>query len=158
MRQAFPPPVSLRGNETAQQAALDVYRKALQRFPREVLAEAYQMAAERQTYHCWPKCAVILAVAKALMPEQEPVEWVEKAVELAHTYTERFMKTSAAAEKAREGGYEPRLKRYVRKPRISRASYTSRVQNRRSATQRPSRALQESRRFQPAGCCKFILG
>lgn len=113
MRQAFPPPVSLRGSEAMQEAVLDVYRKALQRFPREVLAEAYQMAAERQQYHCWPKCAVILAAAEALMPEQEPVEWVEKVVEMAHQYTERFMKTSAVAAKAREGGYEARLKRYV---------------------------------------------
>jgi hypothetical protein len=40
--------------------------------------------------------------------------WVQQAEDLAYSYTKRFLKTSAHAARAREGGYEDKLKQYVR--------------------------------------------
>jgi hypothetical protein len=113
MRLRFRAPAEVRGNAEAEEAALDIYRRALAPFPADVLRQAYQQAAQRHRYPSWPDCPDILAAAESLMPRPEPREWVEEAVALAHQYTERFMKTSSAAAKSREGGYEARLKRYV---------------------------------------------
>ena len=45
---------------------------------------------------------------------READAWVERANDAAHAYTKRFMQTTTAAVRSREGGYEAELKGYVR--------------------------------------------
>lgn len=45
---------------------------------------------------------------------READAWVERANDAAYAYTKRFMQTTTAAMRAREGGYEVELKGYVR--------------------------------------------
>ena len=115
---AFPPPTHLRGNRHAIDTALNVYRRALGRFERIVLEQAFQKAAAENEYVMWPKCSALLKAAEhfhrlAHPQARDPDAWVEKADGMADAYVKRFMKTSAHAARAREGGYEPELKRYV---------------------------------------------
>lgn len=108
------PPNYLKGNTEAIDQELDLFRRALACFSRDVLEQAWLEAASRNEYRCWPTCAAILTAAERLQPKQKPDDaWVEMAQALADAYTRRFMKTSAVAVKAREGWYERELKRYV---------------------------------------------
>jgi hypothetical protein len=117
MRAAFPPPTHLRGSDHAQEASLNVYRRALAKFPRDVLERAWQEAAERQDYFMWPRCATILEACERIEKEAgvpvERVEWVEEATRLMDEYGTRYMKTSKEAARARAGGYEGHLRAYV---------------------------------------------
>jgi hypothetical protein len=118
MTATFPPPTHLRGKPHAIEAALTVYRRALGRFERPVLEQAFQKTAAENEYVMWPKCAALLKAAEhfhrlAHPHARDADAWVEKAAEMADAYVRRFMKASTHAARAREGGYEPEVRRYV---------------------------------------------
>src|SRR5262245_4842218 len=110
----FPTPTHLRGNNDAIRQALNVYRRALGRFDPDVLAEAWQRVAERNTFWTWPKVADVVQACEEVRRRKPEEPWVEKATALSDAYVKRFMQTSQAAVRAREGGYERQLKEYVR--------------------------------------------
>jgi hypothetical protein len=110
----YPPPRHLRA-----------YRRALARFDRPVLEQAWQKVVERNPLWCWPKLAEIVQAAEQCHRQARPSadDWVEKADEMADAYTRKFLKASAHAARAREGGYEVALRRYVRAAAYVQAQY-----------------------------------
>jgi hypothetical protein len=116
MLAAFPAPRHVRGNRSATETLLDVYRRALERFDRPVLEKAWQKVAAEQNYWIWPMPEALVEACKALRIEQARTageDWVGKATTLADAYIRRFMLTTQAAVRARESGYEAALKSYV---------------------------------------------
>src|SRR5262249_34842145 len=98
--------------------ALGVYRRALGRFERPVLEQAFQKASAENEYVMWPKCAALLTAAEHFHRLAHPHgrdadAWVEKATQMVDAYVRRFMKASTYAARAREGGYEREVRRYV---------------------------------------------
>lgn len=112
---AFAPPRHLRGDPAAVEAALALYRQALGRFPRPVLERAWRAAAENHPTWAWPTPADVLRQAERLAARvrRDGPAWVEEAVRLADAYTRRFLQANRAAARARDGGYEGRLRAYV---------------------------------------------
>jgi hypothetical protein len=126
MLAAFPAPSHVRGNRRATETLLDVYRRALERFDRPVLEKAWQQVAAEQNYWIWPMPEALVEACKALRIEQARMageDWVEKATTLADAYTRRFMLTTQAAVRAREGGYEGALKSYLTEAAWVQAQY-----------------------------------
>jgi hypothetical protein len=119
MLSAFPAPTHVRGDPAATEALLDVYRRALSRFDRPVLEQAWQKVAAEQDYWVWPMPETLVKAAERFQSiarranSTDNDSMVEKAYALADEYTKRFMKTTQTAVRAREGCYEPELKRYV---------------------------------------------
>jgi hypothetical protein len=116
MRAAFPAPTHVRGDPAATEALLDVYRRALARFDRAVLEQAWQKVAAEQDFWLWPMPEILVkaaehfhAIARRANPHDD---LVEKAYGMADEYWKRFSK-SITAVRARENGYEQELKRYV---------------------------------------------
>jgi hypothetical protein len=118
MRALYSPPRHLRADEDALDAALATYRRALGRFDPDVLARAWQQVVEQNELWCWPKLSDLVKAADQAQRELHPQAcgqaWVEQATRRTEEYTRRFLKTSAHAARASQGGYEPELKRYVR--------------------------------------------
>jgi hypothetical protein len=119
MLSAFPAPTHVRGDSVATEVLLDVYRRALSRFDRPVLEQAWQKVAAEQDYWVWPMPETLVKAAERFQSiarranSTDGDSVVEKAYALADEYTKRFMKTTQTAVRAREGGYEAELKRYV---------------------------------------------
>jgi hypothetical protein len=112
---SFPSPTHLRNNPEGYRYALDVYRSALSRFDRETLQKGWLKAAAENDVWCWPKCSAIVTACESFRPRIDRLDaWAEEASEMADSYTRRFLQTSKYAVRAREGGYEAELKRYVR--------------------------------------------
>jgi hypothetical protein len=112
----FPPPSHIRGKPAAIEALLNVYRRALDRFERTVLEQAWQKVAAEQTFWVWPLPETLVKAAKHFQGRtvpQEPDDWVERATKMADSYARRYMLTTQTATRARDGGYEAALKRYV---------------------------------------------
>ena len=118
MRKLYPPPRHLRADEDDLDSALREYRRALGRFDQDVLEKAWERVVAGHEIWCWTKVGVFVKAAAQVHREMHPpgaVEpWVEEATALTDAYVKRFMKTSQTAVRAREGGYEPELKEYVR--------------------------------------------
>src|ERR1700676_3494247 len=116
----LPPPRHARGDPAAIETLLNVYRRALDRFDRAVLDQAWQKAAAEQDYWLWPMPQALIQAAEHFHKLAHPFDpreadaWVERAQGLTDAYVKRFIKTSQAAIRAREGGYEAALKEYVR--------------------------------------------
>ena len=116
----LPAPLHIRGDPAAIEALLNVYRRALDRFDRAVLDKAWQKAAEEQDFWMWPMPEALVKAAEHFHNLAHPFDpresdaWVERANDAAHAYTKRFMQTTTAAVRSREGGYEAELKGYVR--------------------------------------------
>lgn len=114
----FPPPKHVREDDRAAGGLLNTYRKALSAFRRPILEQGWELVAARQKIWCWPLPSEI---GEACMEAQRKAErsgeadaWVQRAQDRADEYVKRFMKTSAVAARAREGGYEDRVKEYLR--------------------------------------------
>jgi hypothetical protein len=118
MQFTYRTPADIRGNPEAVEERLRIYRHALERFDADILDRAWLKAAARQRYPQWPDCVDIVQAAEEFHSLKHPrvkVDdgWVEKATSMADSYTRRFMKTSAVAVRAREGGFERELKEYI---------------------------------------------
>ncbi len=116
---SLPAPTHVRGNPAAIETLLNVYRKALDRFDRPILDQAWQKVASEQNFWVWPLPETIVRAAEHFHrlahpnASQEADTWVERATKLSDDYVTRFMQTTQAAVRARENGYEAALKRYV---------------------------------------------
>lgn len=110
----YPSPRHLRAD--AYENTLSDYRRALARFDHDVLERAWRKAIEASQVWCWPKIGDILQAAEQAQRELHPPgrgeDWVGKAQALVDSYWRKFSK-SAAAVRAREGGFEAKLKTYV---------------------------------------------
>jgi hypothetical protein len=126
---SLPAPTHVRGDPAAVETLLNVYRTALARFDRPVLEQAWQKVAAEQNFWVWPLPETIVRAAehfhKLAHPNasQEAEAWVERATKLSDDYVKRFMATTQAAVRAREGGYEPALRSYVREASWVQAQY-----------------------------------
>jgi hypothetical protein len=126
MLAAFPAPRHVRGNRSATDILLDVYRRALERYDRPVLETAWQKVAAQQDYWIWPLPEALAEACEALRIQQARTageDWVGKATALADAYIRRFILTTQAAVHAREGGYETALKSYVTEAAWVQAQY-----------------------------------
>lgn len=132
MRRRYRPPKNLREDEDALEDALDMIRRALLRFDKPVLEKAWQMAVERNEIECWPKLKSLVEAAehfhRLAHRNDNADEWALRATEMADAYWRKFSKT-AVAVRAREGGYEPRLKEYVREASCVQAQMIMRREN-----------------------------
>jgi hypothetical protein len=118
MQLAYDPPRALRGYPDAIKERLRIYRHALERFDSDILDRAWLKAAASHHFEQWPDCPEIVKAAEgfhALAHPKAKVDdgWVERVTVREDEYTKRFMATTQAAVRAREGGYEAELKRYV---------------------------------------------
>lgn len=130
MQALYPPPHHLRRNPEALQLALNTYRRALRRFDRPVLTQAWQRVAEQNEYWTWPKLSDLVRACERCEREAHPPgiqsegeSWVEKATALADAYTRRFMEKSQTAQRARDEGWDGALKTYVREAAWVQAQY-----------------------------------
>jgi hypothetical protein len=122
----YPPPRRLLDRPGGVERALVPYRRALARFSRFVLEQAWQKTLEENKVWCWPTVEALLSNAVAIHQRTQAREqdtWVEQATRLADQYTRRFMKTHQAAVRAREGGYERELRTYVQEAAWVQAQY-----------------------------------
>lgn len=116
---AFPPPTHVRGSHAAMETLLNVYRRALERFERPVLEQAWQKVAQEQDFWVWPLPETLVKAAEHFHNLAHPFDpkqadaLVEKVTALTDAYVKRFLKTSQTAVRAREGGYEAKLSEYV---------------------------------------------
>jgi hypothetical protein len=118
MCRLYKPTGHLQATEGAPEEALKEYRRALAVFDQDVLERAWQNIVRQHRFWCWPSVAEIVQAADQAHRELHPPgridEMAEEAEAMSWGYTKRFMKTSTVAARAREGGYEAQLKRYVR--------------------------------------------
>jgi hypothetical protein len=118
MQNAYDPPKAIRGRPEAIRERLRIYRDALAPFDAHVLDRAWLEAAGRHHFEQWPDCAEILKAAERLhavaCPKTAAKSWdEEKAGALRDAYVQKFMRHSQYAERARSGGYEREMARYV---------------------------------------------
>lgn len=117
MRQLYPAPRHLRGDEDAFEAALTAYRQALSRFDSAVLRRTWQRVVETNELWCWPKIGELVRAAEQFDRQSHPLaqadDWVERAQTRADGYVRKFLKSNRHATRAREGGYEGSLRQYV---------------------------------------------
>lgn len=111
MRRRFRRPKEIPADK--EEEALDYYRRGLQRFPRPILDQAWQAVVERWEFPFWPDLKLILEAAEALHKPEPQKDWLPEAERLRDEYVRKFMKTSTHAARAREAGYEPKLRQYV---------------------------------------------
>lgn len=114
---ALPSPTHVRHNLEATETLLNVYRRALACYDAPVLRLAWQKAAAENDMWLWPKVTDLVAAAehfhKLTHPTVKPDDgWAEKARQMADAYWQRYSKCTAAV-RARESGYEPRLREFV---------------------------------------------
>ena len=112
-----PPPQHLRANSEGLSLALAAYEKALARFDRQTLERGWDKIVAEQTFWCWPNPGEIADACRQCMPHPRPPSDEERrkqqAMDLADTYTTRYMKTSQVAKLARREGWSERLREYV---------------------------------------------
>ena len=118
MQLAYDPPRALRGRPEAIKERLRVYRHALERFDAAVLDRAWLKAAAAHHYEQWPDCADIVKAAEGFHALKHPKaksedDWQGRVTAREDEYVRRFMQTTQAAVRAREGGFERELRRYV---------------------------------------------
>jgi hypothetical protein len=118
MQLAYDPPRVLRGHPEAIKERLRIYRHALERFDADILDRAWLRAAASQRYPQWPDCVDIVQAAEHFHALAHPKakaddDWQERVTRREDEYVRRFMLTTQAAVRSREGGYEQELKRYV---------------------------------------------
>jgi hypothetical protein len=118
MMSLLPAPNHIRHDPEAKSRALEIYTRALEKYERPVLERAWQRVVESHELWCWPTVAQLRQAAvqahRELQPAKDPEAWVEKAEAMSYSYTQRFLKTSAVAARAREGGYERELRDFVK--------------------------------------------
>jgi hypothetical protein len=123
----LPPPRHVRDNDAAVEELLDSYRHALCRFNRPTLEEGWRIASARLTVWTWPTPGEVAEACKEALREAaregDADAWVQHATDLSDQDVRRFMTTSAHAARAREGGYEDKLKQYVRECAWVQAQY-----------------------------------
>lgn len=116
MNGRYSPTRRLQADEDALNAAVDDYRRVLARFDKPTMEAAWRLIVERHDSWCWPHVNDVLQACKEARRAAQPAEqaWVEQATAMSDEYTRRFIKTSAVAVKARQGGFEQELKEFVR--------------------------------------------
>jgi hypothetical protein len=111
------PPLHLRADAQARARALALYEQALVPFDRGTLERAWQQVVANQAFWVWPNPGVIVKACRHCEPRPRPPSEEEQrqaqALELAETYTARYLKTSQLAKMARREGWAGRLHEYV---------------------------------------------
>jgi hypothetical protein len=133
MVELYLPPQHLRGDREAQARALEVYGQALDPFDRETLTRAWRQVVAGHAFWVWPNPGLLAEACRQCEPRPRPpsdeAQRQAQAMELAETYTARYLKTSQLARLARREGWAASLREYVCDAAWVQAQLLCRVQN-----------------------------